>query len=1143
MHRQLPLLSFSSSLVSLFLATFISLEAEAATPAFVQRNFATPQSASVASVSVTFTAAQAAGDLNVVVVGWNDTVAAVTNVSDAMGNVYTLAAGPITGDALSQSVYYAKNIVGATAGTNQVTVTFAPAAAFPDVRILEYSGMDPVNALDTSSGAAGSNASSNTNAVTTTNATDLLVGANTVATGTSGPGSGFTNRVITSPDSDIAEDRVVTTAGSYSATAPLTASGPWVMQMVAFRAAGGPVDTTPPTAPANLTATATSSSQISLSWTPSTDNVGVTAYLVERCQGSGCSSFAQVATSTGATFGDAGLTASTSYAYRVRATDAAGNLSGYSNIATATTTAAPPPPSTPTFVQVNSTVPQSSTVSSVVLTFTAAETAGDLNVVVVGWNDTAAAIFSVSDTTGNLYTLAVGPTSGNGLTQSVYYAKNIAGAAAGANRVTVTFAPAAEFPDIRILEYSGVDRVNALDASVAATGNSASSNSNAVTTTNATDLLVGANIVATGTTGAGSGFTSRVITSPDGDMAEDRVVTTAGSYSATAPLSASGPWVMQMVAFRAAGSQAGPDLTPPVVAITSPANGATAVGFVIVAASASDNVGVAGVQFKVDGTNLGAEVTTPPYTVTWDATSLTAGSKHTLSAVARDAAGNAATSSVTVTVQSTNGLGEWQGPFSWPVVAVHMNLMPNGKVLLWDGQLFGSFAEVWNPANNNFEAVPAQDNLFCSGHTSLSDGRIFVVGGHIAAHVGLSDSNIFDPQSENWTSGPVMSSGRWYPTAIPLGDGRIIVLSGESDCDGCDVPQPAIFDPVANSWSVLKNAPLSFPYYPHAFVQPDGRVLVSSTTEAPITSQILDLNTQTWSSVGSGAVDGGTAAMYRPGKILKVGTSVDPDTAVRPSFATAYVLDMTQPSPDWRQVASMAYPRTYATMVLLPDGNVFVEGGGKTTAATDLSGAVLQAELWSPATETWTTVAPMSTPRLYHSTALLMPDGRVLVAGGGRFDTNPAPTDQLSSEYYLPPYFFKGARPTITSTPSTLQFNQTFLLQTPDAAQIGSVVLMRIGSVTHNFNMSQNYVPLTFQVVSGGLNVQAPANGNLAPPGYYMLFIVNTNGVPSVASIVNLPAGGSSAQAPAAIINLAGSPGNALAVQPAASEMRPRTPF
>jgi len=209
---------------------------------------------------------------------------------------------------------------------------------------------------------------------------------------------------------------------------------------------------------------------------------------------------------------------------------------------------------TPTFVQVNSAIPQSSSVASVSVTFTAAQTAGNLNVVVVGWNDATAAVNSVTDTSGNVYTRAVGPTPGSALSQSIYSAKNIVPAGAGVNRVTVAFSPSANAPDIRILEYSGIDPVNPVDTAVAAVGNSAMSDSGAAATTNANDLLFAANMVFTTTTGPGTGFTSRIITSPDGDVAEDRVVTSTGSYNATALLGPSGSWVMQLVAFRAAGS-------------------------------------------------------------------------------------------------------------------------------------------------------------------------------------------------------------------------------------------------------------------------------------------------------------------------------------------------------------------------------------------------------------------------------------------------------------------------------------------------------------------------------------------------------------------------------------------------------------
>jgi Domain of unknown function (DUF1929) len=245
--------------------------------------------------------------------------------------------------------------------------------------------------------------------------------------------------------------------------------------------------------------------------------------------------------------------------------------------------------------------------------------------------------------------------------------------------------------------------------------------------------------------------------------------------------------------------------------------------------------------------------------------------------------------------------------------------------------------------------------------------------------------------------------------------------------------------------------------------------------------------------------------MYLPNKILKVGTSIDPDTATRPSVPTAYVLDMTQPSPLWRQVASMAFARTYHIATLLPDGNVLVTGGGTTTGALDVSNAVFAAELWSPTAETWTTLGTMNAPRLYHSEALLLPDARVMVCGGGRFDVGTVPTDQFSAEFFSPPYLFRGSRPAITSAPSQLSYGQSFTVnytvQSP--AHIAQASLIRFGGVTHGFNMSQRFLPLSFVDANGSLNITAPTDANLAPPGYYMLFLVDSNGVPSVAAVTH----------------------------------------
>jgi hypothetical protein len=203
------------------------------------------------------------------------------------------------------------------------------------------------------------------------------------------------------------------------------------------------------------------------------------------------------------------------------------------------------------YVQSNYADPQTSN-TSVSIPYTAAQTAGDLNVVVVGWCDSTSQVSSVMDTNGNAYTLAVGPTVQPGfMSQSIYYLKNIAGAAANGNTVTVTFNAAVAFPDIRILEYSGADTNSPLDVVMSGTGTSSPTNSGSATTTNAHDLILGASMVWTSNTAAGPGYTLRILTQPDHDIVEDMVVSTKGSYSATAPLNNAGPWIMQLVAFKA----------------------------------------------------------------------------------------------------------------------------------------------------------------------------------------------------------------------------------------------------------------------------------------------------------------------------------------------------------------------------------------------------------------------------------------------------------------------------------------------------------------------------------------------------------------------------------------------------------------
>jgi hypothetical protein len=506
----------------------------------------------------------------------------------------------------------------------------------------------------------------------------------------------------------------------------------------------------------------------------------------------------------------------------------------------------------------------------------------------------------------------------------------------------------------------------------------------------------------------------------------------------------------------------------------------------------------------LDGASLGAELTSSPYSMTWDTTTVVDG-PHTLSARARDTAGLTATATpVAVTVNNSANasvVGSWSSPVSLPAVAVNLVLLQNNKVLFYQD---GATATVWDYMANTFTNVPQSADLFCSGHALLADGRILVVGGYgeSSTTMGIKNAEIFDPATLSWTSVPNMQYRRWYPNATTLSDGRILVVAGWQTSANTNAGISEIYDPANNTWSSLTNANNPFETYPFMYQLPDGRVIHIGGSEFATDTDILDLTTASWSVVDPNIVDGGSATMYLPGKFMKAGSAADSQNS-GPSSNTTFVLDMTQPSPAWHQTASMAYPRSFFNITMLPDGTALATGGETDKNGGNISKAVYAAELWSPQTQTWSTMASMHTPREYHGTALLLPDGRVLESGmGADFGNVP---DEKSAEFYSPPYLFKGPRPTISQSPSQIQYGSNFFVGTPDGATISSAVLIRTGAVTHFFDENERYVPLSFTQTTGGLTVTAPANANLAPPGYYMLFIVNSAGVPSIAPFVQIP--------------------------------------
>ena len=449
--------------------------------------------------------------------------------------------------------------------------------------------------------------------------------------------------------------------------------------------------------------------------------------------------------------------------------------------------------------------------------------------------------------------------------------------------------------------------------------------------------------------------------------------------------------------------------------------------------------------------------------------------------------------------------GQWSAPVNYGMSAgimQHAVLIPGTSKILYFEDGAGTY--LLDPNTGGIKAEVAGSNLFSAGQTVLADGRIMTLGGDLNGEpaAGTTNTNIYNPGTDSWTAAAAMNYLRWYPTATKLADGRILATSGTAS--GAVQQIPEVYSPSANTWTALPSARDYIPSYPFMFVLPDGRIVQVGSFTDPTDVQILNPANWTWSTVDPTVTDAGSAVMYLPGRILRTGTSGFPGTAAQTSSAAAYALDMNSPNPRLRQVASMANPRAFLNMTVLPDDNVLVTGGNRNHQIYDQgAGATYPAELWSPTTERWTTLASNHVPRYYHSTAILLPDGRVVV-GGGWGSTATPDGRQHSYEIFSPPYLFKGPRPTITSAPGAVGYGASFTISTPDATTITRAVLIAPSAVTHNFNENARYVPLNFTAGAGVITTTAPPNGNWAPPGPYMLFLVNNNGVPSVATWINV---------------------------------------
>jgi hypothetical protein len=471
--------------------------------------------------------------------------------------------------------------------------------------------------------------------------------------------------------------------------------------------------------------------------------------------------------------------------------------------------------------------------------------------------------------------------------------------------------------------------------------------------------------------------------------------------------------------------------------------------------------------------------------------------------------------SVPVAGQSAATVGQWQTlPYLMPINPIHVALMHTGKVLVvaGSGNLPANILEaaVWDPQADTITVQAVSWDMFRNAMVVLPDGRPFIDGGTLQYEplYGQPKASVFDPATNTFSNVANMAHGRWYPTSTVLGDGTVMTFSG-LDTDGSTTQTVEIFDPSTATWSTPYVASWAPPLYPRMHLLPNGNVLYSGASP---TSSIFDTSTHTW-DYGVANTNYGSSRTYGSSVLLPLtpANNYAPKVMIlgggSPATNTTEIIDLSIPSPKWQYAATMYQGRIEMNAVLLPNGKVLALGGSVNDE--DATTASLQAEIYDPAFNTFSSAGSEAYARLYQSVALLMPDGTVWVAGG-----NPQRgTYEQHMEVYFPPYLFTqdangntfpAARPSISGAPSTIGYGANFVVQTPDAANISSVVLMRNGADTHAFDMDQRLVGLSFTAGSGYLTVTGPPNSNIAPAGYYMLFLLNDSGVPSLAAFVQV---------------------------------------
>ena len=465
--------------------------------------------------------------------------------------------------------------------------------------------------------------------------------------------------------------------------------------------------------------------------------------------------------------------------------------------------------------------------------------------------------------------------------------------------------------------------------------------------------------------------------------------------------------------------------------------------------------------------------------------------------------------------------GVWSGVIPLSMVTPSAAVLPNGKVVMWassdrftDGAPSGrTYTTLFDPATLTATETLVSNtghDMFCTGTTNLPDGRILTNGGKDSAK-----TSIYDPVANTWTTGPLMTIARGYNANTLTQDGAVLTLGGS--WSGGRGNKHGERWTAATGWQRLTGVPVdsalgndpdfAFRADNHMwlFPAPNGKVL-----HAGPAANMNWIDTQGNGAIAPAGTRGddlysqsGNAVMYDIGKVLKAGGSTAYEG--RNASNSAYVIDVNA-GVSVRKVVSMAYARIFSNGVVLPNGQVLIVGGHTFGKPWDDSTSVLIPELWDPATETFTKLAPITSPRNYHSVALLLPDARVVSAGSGLCggcSTNHPDAQVLTPHYLLNEDGSPATRPVINTAPASATHGTSVGVSTN--APVASFALVRLGSTTHTVNNDQRRIPLQF--TSNGTNAYSlaiPGNPGVVVPGYYMLFALNAAGTPSVAKIIRV---------------------------------------